>query len=180
MSDTATPFPDTPALEAAMRARPSHAATIAARIIGVLTLGWGYLACTDLRWLLHLHALHFKITRAPLAFRYGPYLALNIANVAAAIIAAAVLIVFPSWLLGSMTPEAGSKRKLSTAWVTIGTTIGLILLVLGIHAILATALWTIYQSGHDVGWQMELCVYALAAAAGVLLCRTVLAEGREV
>ncbi len=162
-----------------MRATPGRAATLATRLIGVLTLGWVYLACTDLRWLLHLHALHFMITRAPLAFSYGPYLGLNIANVGAAVVSAATLIAFPSWLLRTLMPEAGSKRKLSDAWVSVGIAIGLILLVLGIHAILATALWTVYQSGHEGGWQIELCVYALAAAAGVVICRTVLAQGRQ-
>ena len=65
--------------------KTTQAATCAARLIGVLTLGWVYLAYADLRWLLHLHALHLRFPRSTFTFSYYPYLACNIGYLTGAI-----------------------------------------------------------------------------------------------
>ena len=178
ITETATIPSETPGLESGIRMKPIPAAACAARLIGLLTLGWIYLAATDLRWLLHLHAVHSRITRAPFAFRYNPYLACTIANVAAPTIAACVLLLFPAWLLRAFTPVSGKPLALNAGWCTTGIAIGLGLLVLSIHSFLATTLWTIYSSGHNACWQIELSVAALVAAGGVVLCRRILAGHR--
>ncbi len=146
----------------------------AARLIGLLTLGWVYFAATDLRWLLHLHKVHLLLTHKPFAFDYNLYFGASIANVAVSVIAAGALILFPSSLLGALTPAAGRARSLRAGWRTAGVAFGLMLLVLSLHSVFATALWTIYSAGQNPGWGMELCTPALAAAAGMFLCRRLL------
>ena len=152
-----------------------RAAPIAARLIGLLTLGWIYLAYTDIQWLLGIHALHLRFPKSTFTFSYYPYLACNIAYLSGAIIAACVLLLFPSWLLRALTPASMSARPLSAFWSTTGITIGLLLLVLGVHTILSTTMWTVYRSGQDTGWQIDLGISVLVAVAGVLVCRKVLA-----
>ena len=156
-----------------------HAATFAARLIGFVTLWWVYFAYTDLRWLLHLHAVHLRLPRSTFTFSYNAYLACNIAYLSVATIAAFVLLVVPSWLLSALTPIARSARSLNAFWFTTWLTIGLILLVLGVHTVLSTIMWTVYQSGKNTGWQMDLSVSALVAVAGVILCRSILARRHE-
>jgi hypothetical protein len=150
-------------------------ATLAARVIGVFTLGWVYLAYTDLRWLLHLHRLHFMVTRAPLQFSYPPYLACTVLNLAVAIIAAGTLLLFPVALLRTLTPKSLTARPARPGWFTTGLAVGLVVVLLCMYEIMATVLWTIYQRGNDAGWQTDLAAYALIAAGGFYLCRRTLA-----
>ena len=153
-----------------------QAATPVARVIGLLTLGWIYLAYTDLRWLLHLHAIHLRIAHSTFSFSYYPYLACNIGYLSTAVIVACVLLFFPASLLRALTPASESARPLSAFWFALGIAIGLTLLVLGIHTILSITMWTVYRSGEDAGWQVELALSALVAVAGVVVCRMVLAR----
>jgi hypothetical protein len=99
--------------------------------------------------------------------------------VAVPVLIAGVLLVFPGSLLRALTPKGGKPRPLSTGWFATGIAFGFIMLVLGLQAILATALWTVYQAGHDEGWQTEISVYTVAAAGGIVLCRGLLAGRRE-
>jgi hypothetical protein len=152
-----------------------HRATIiAARALGFLTLGWVYIAVTGLQWLLHIHKLHMLIPRSTFTFDYNFYLACNVAYLAAAIAASVVLIFMPGRLLVALTPSSGRKVPVSLFWTSAGVIFGLILCLLGVHSILSTAMWTVYQSGTDSGWQLDLIVAALVAAGGVALCRKML------
>ena len=91
----------------------SETPTLVARAIGVFTIAWVYFAATDLRWLMHLHAVHIRITRAPFDFNYNGYLACNIANVAASVATACLLLFLPSRLLEALTPKSRSVRSLN-------------------------------------------------------------------
>jgi len=153
---------------------PSEAAAVA-RLIGLLTIAWIYFAYTDLRWLLHLRAVHVLHSLAPFRFSYFPYLACNIANVAISIAAVCVFLFFPSLLLGTLTPASRSPRPLNPACFTAGIMTGLILLVLGGYTIVSNILWTVYRSGQNAGWQLDLALAVAVSAAGVFLCRRVLA-----
>ncbi|MGA3169488.1 MAG: hypothetical protein ABSE62_00595 [Chthoniobacteraceae bacterium] len=159
--------------------KPTRAALLGARFAGLLALGWVYFASFDLRWLLRAHRIQSQIIHAPFQFAYYPYLALNIANLAAAIIAVCVLIAFPSWLLARMTPASRAAHPLNAGWSGVGVALGFILLLLGVYEILATMILTVFESGGNSGWQTELLVDAAIAAAGVVVCRQVLARRKE-
>lgn len=159
--------------------KANHAASLAARLIGLLAAGWAYLAVLDLRWLLHLHMVHEYITHAPFTFDYDRYFAVTIVNVAAAILAAGALLLCPGLLLRVFTPGVRSGRTLSAGWVAVGIGLGLLLVVYSVHGLLATALWTVYSSGRNAGWQMDLAVSAAIAVGGVVVCRGVLGARGE-
>jgi len=140
-------------------------------------LGWVYAGTTGLMWLLHIHRLHALIARSSFRFNYEAYLGCNIAYLAAAIVASAVLIFFPGTLLTALTPGGGRKPGLSVFWTSGGVIVGIVLCLLGVHSILSTAMWTIYQSGTDSGWEWDVTAGAGIAAGGVYLCRRMLARG---
>jgi hypothetical protein len=157
-------------------AKPARPAVHAARFAGLIALGWAYYAFHDLHWLLHMHAAHIRLTRAPFKFDYNAFLALHVTDLAAAIIAAGLLLVFPSWLVAKLTPLAQKTRKLSAIWIGIGVAMGFILVLTGLYQIIATSLWTVYKSGVNPGWQFEVMEYLAAAAVGFAVCRQVLAR----
>jgi hypothetical protein len=164
-----------PGSESAVRLKTPSAATAIARLIGLLTIAWTYFAYNDLRWLLHIHAVHVLHSLGPFKFSYYSYLACNIANVAVSIAAVCVFVFFPSWLLGTLTPASRRPRPLNPACFTAGIMVGLSLLVLGGYTIFSNILWTVYRSGQNAGWQLDMALAVLVVAAGVFLCRRVLA-----
>jgi hypothetical protein len=156
--------------------KPTRAVVFGTRFAGLLALGWVYFAFFDLRWLLHAHAVQSEILHTPFQFAYYPYLGLNVANLAAAIIAVCVLIVFPSWLLGTFTPASRAAHPLNAGWSAAGVALGFSLLLLGAYEIMATMILTVFVSGKNSGWQSELLMDAAIAAAGIFVCRQVLAR----
>jgi len=159
--------------------KPTRAAVFGARFAGLLALGWVYFASFDLRWLLHAHAVQSQILHTPFQFAYYPYLVLNVANLTAAIIAVCVLIAFQSWLLGTLTPASRAAHPLNAGWSAVGVAMGLILLLLGTYELLATVILTVFVSGKNSGWQTELLMDAAIAAAGIFVCRQILARRGE-